>query len=120
MCLGCLRVIFSDKCLKNAFCLLETEETKACVFEVFPQPLQRELEVGVDLCEWAPSARGPIFSHHWHFPSEGLGFPNKHPIWTLFAKSCLDFQVYFLKPLHYFSHLMLNMEGKYHLYPENH
>lgn len=113
VCLGCLQVIFVDKWLNNAILSFGDRGEQNRHSRGIPSVnlFKQKLEAGVDLYEWAPSAHGPISSHHWHLPSEGLAFSNKHPICALFAKSCIDFQVYF-KPLHYFSHLMLKTESK--------
>lgn len=108
--LGCLQVIFLEKSLKNVQDPFRSVLSRYQNGSSQDIPLtclyKRKLETSVDFHQQTPSGRKPISSPQWQLPFEGLGVFNKHLIWSLFAKAWLDFQVYFLKPLHYFSLLM--------------
>lgn len=108
--LSCLQVIFLEQQLKNMQYSFRSALSRYQNGSSQGIPLtclyKQKLETSVDFHQQAPLAQRPIFSPHWQLTFEGLDFSNKHLIWSLFAKAWLDFQVYFLKLLHYFSHLM--------------
>ena len=108
--LGCLQVIFLEKQLKNAQypfrSALNRYQNGSSQGFLLTCLYKQKLETSADFHQWAPLAPRPIFSPHSQLTFEGLGFSNKHLIQSLFAKAWLNFQVYFLKLLHYFSHLM--------------